>query len=809
MDNYARNVVNYFRPPEKYFWRWAEIGQVIEWRDGDTICYRDELMDILKELSPDGLPSLGSILLLISACREKTDTPAAQGGVTYGMLRVLDFFEKNPSTLKGLKEEMVSAIHFLQYVAALPLELRSGSNRTWLLYNIFSKVEEKISEKTAASIINHFNSGKFDRYIFKDALLGHIGECFKEDLKWLQKALHAFPTAQELERAVRTGIKDLPNAATLEVPQPVKETLLQQLAQDPKTTGMAQLTTRLIAALNIPMHAHGSSDQLFGGVSDITNRGNFDRLLLSELAQDDLSLMARLANNEALYLRREELPSNPEKQRILLIDTTIKMWGLPRVFAVSAALACAHNNKAKAHILSYALSGNSYAEIDLASKDGVIHSLEQLDAALHSGRALTLFMQQQMVHDEDEIFLITEEENSHHGLFQSILSSLKRPVNFLVTVNRAGQLQFYEFINGRRKLLSEARFNLQELLFPADNNKKQTEPERKKLLPHAPAIMQQDTWPLYFPASKIRFDPKHFIEIRKGHVVCVTKDQRVLYFTDRTRGAQEIFEYMEPGNYCFGSTDETNIYVLVYAGPTKYTRLYTVNLEFNSVEITRLPDTMTYMTEMVFDAGHFYVKANGNLYSIIAATGKVFPGKDMAGFFNNALARYKSEVANLNILMRYINNGYTTVNTVKSFYINEAGDLGFDDKHISFRIHGDIAIIDHNRQDPQKCHRAIEAQWAELPSMGITNPQLKFRRFVFKDGSEVLADSRGFLHLRSSDKKIPEITIITIMDKPTACWAADGFVCGPDYFTGEPTTKRLAVMQFYMRYIIPFIKKLA
>src|SRR4029450_3053531 len=101
-----------------------------------------------------------------------------------------------------------------------------------------------------------------------------------------------------------------------EIEIPIKETgdLLEQLAQDPNTAGLAQLTHRLIAALNIPMHAHGSSSQFFGGVSDITNRGNFDRLLLSELAHDDLSLMARLANNEALYLRREELPSNPEKQ---------------------------------------------------------------------------------------------------------------------------------------------------------------------------------------------------------------------------------------------------------------------------------------------------------------------------------------------------------------------------------------------------------------------------------------------------------------------------------------------------------------
>lgn len=810
MSSYARKVVNYFRPPEKYFWLWAEAGQVIEWRDGDTICYRDELMDILKKLSPEGFPSFGSILLIISACREKAGSPAAQEDITYGMLRVLDYYEKNSAILKGLKEEMVSAIRFLQYVSALPPELRNGPNRTWLLYIIFSRLNEKIPENEATGIIDHFNSGKFDQHIFKDVIPGRSAACFEEDMKWLNKALRVFPTAHELETAVRTGLKELPGAANLEVPQPAQETLLEQLAKDPKTTGLAQLTSRLIAALNIPMHAHGSSDQLFGGVSDITNRGNFDRLLLSELAHDDLSLMARLANNEALYLRREELPSNPEKQRILLIDTTIKMWGLPRVFAVSAALACAHNNKTKARVLSFALAGNSYTEINLASKEGVLQSLEQLDAALHPGRGLTLLMDSPMVQDEDEVFLITEEENSHYGLFQSMLASLKRPVNFLVTVNRSGQLQFYEFINGRRKLLSEARFDLQELLFPPKPVvKKQPEPEKSKVLPHAPAIMHRSPWPLCFPASKIRFDAQYFTEIKKGQVVCVTSDQRVLYWNDNKKGAREIIEFVEPGSYCFG-VDETFIYLLVYGGTSKFVRLYTVNPELNTVVITKLPETLRYITEMVFDDGHFYVKAAGNIsYSILAATGEVFPGKEMGSNFNHALLLKKSESTHLNILKRHINDGYTTINTIKSFYLNEDGELGFDDKHISFRIQGDMALINHNRQEPKKRIRTIEASWAELPSMGIINQRLRFTRFLFKDGSEVVTDSRGFLHLRSSDKDIPEITIVTIMHKPTACWAADGAICGPDYFRGASTTKPIAVMQFYMRYMIPFIKKLA
>jgi hypothetical protein len=820
MSEQQNNVIRYFSPPGNYFWQWSEAGNVIDWREGDTICYRDDLTVILKKLSREGWPPLGSILLVLSACREKAGTPAADKGILYASLRLLDFFEKNRLELKHAQRKVIAAIRFLQHVAALPVELRSGTNRIWLLYVIFRNATCKIKSEQTNQFLHVFNSGTIDRKVFGEVLPGgrttvveaideggrvktHVGKAFIEDVDWLQRALNVFPTARELELMVRTGIACLPDAAELEIPKQDTDDLLEQLDQDANTTGLAQLTHRLIAALNIPMHAHGSSDQLFGGVSDITNRGNFDRLLLSELAHDDLSLMARLANNEALYLRREELPSNPEKQRIILVDTTIKMWGLPRVFAISAALACAHNNKAKASIQSYALLGNSFKEVDLSTKDGVVSSLEQLDAALHCGRALMLFMNQAEVLEEDEVFLITEEEATHSVLFQSILSSLKRPVNFLVTVNRNGQLQFFEYINGRRKQLSEAKFDLQELLF--HTNRKRNTKEKRNTSDKLPAIMQVDPCPLFFPTSKIKFNTACFYELSKDHVVCVTIDQRVLYWDRRTRGAREIINYLEPGRFCFGSIGGTMIYILVYAGSTKYSRLYEVNLGSNHVEITKLPESLTQVTEIAFDSGIFYIKANNNLYRVQAGSGEVFPPKDKLSKFDEVLQKYKNRPANLSYFKKLINDGYTTINTVKSVYINHNGDLAFDERHVAFNLESGTIIIDHNRQDK---HKNMKIWNTKEVDAGIAHTNLKFSKFVWSDGSAVLADSRGFLHLRSSDKTIPEITIVMVMGKPTACWAADGRVCGSVYFTGVDTAESRDVTGFYYNYIQRFIDTL-
>ncbi|OQP46903.1 hypothetical protein A4H97_05120 [Niastella yeongjuensis] len=807
MDNFLNTVTDYFQPPGNYFWRWAEDGQVIEWQDGDTICYREELLDILKKLSREGLPSIGAILLVISACRDKRADIDKEGGSTI-VLRLMNYYGKNTSILMGMRERVIEATRILHLVSALPEELRSGSNRTWMLYTIFKGVRKKITPNVAAGCIDYFNQGSLDKYIFREGNSDNKARVFNDDMQLLNQAKQLIPTVQHLEMLIRTGTGDLPQAAALEVPHLETGELLEQLEEDVKTTGLAQLTKRLIAALNIPIHTHGSGDQLFGGVSDITNRGNFDRLLLSELAHDDLSLMARLANNEALYLRREELPSNPEKQRIVLVDTTLKMWGLPRVFAVSAALACTLNNKAKAQITSYALSGTAFNETDLATKEGVVRSLEQLDAALHCGRGLSQFMDQQAVGENDEVFLITEEEITHSVLFQSILASLKKPVNFLVTVTRDGELRFYEYIRGRKKQLSEARFDLQELLFNIRKPKKEKYNNKTRDLLNAPAFMQYQPSPLYYPASKIRFFTDCIFEVKKDHLICVTHDQRVLYWTSNKKGAREIIESLESGLVRFGSAGDATVYMLVYPVGQKHMWLYEVNLETGTVETKKLLKGISGYAETVFENGYFNIRADNELFVIEAATGKISPAKEPPGVFDLMVERSKKalENINLNTYKRFVNNGYNTINTVKRVYVTADGEIGFDEKLITLRAQGQSINICKVRKSINPDYGAKES---EASIIGITSTNIKFSRFVWADGSEAVVDSRGLIHLRSADRSIPEITIVMIMDKPTACWSADERVCGAAYFIGEPTGQSHdGVAWFYKNHIQRFTDRI-
>ena len=70
----------------------------------------------------------------------------------------------------------------------------------------------------------------------------------------------------------------------------------------------AGFARQLMAAVTLPRRLADPEEIAMGGVSDISNRGPLDRLLLTELVHDDLTLAVRVSSNEALYLRRESPP---------------------------------------------------------------------------------------------------------------------------------------------------------------------------------------------------------------------------------------------------------------------------------------------------------------------------------------------------------------------------------------------------------------------------------------------------------------------------------------------------------------------
>ena len=76
---------------------------------------------------------------------------------------------------------------------------------------------------------------------------------------------------------------------------------------------------------------------------------------------------------------------------------------------------------------------------------------------------------------------------------------------------------------------------------------------------------------------------------------------------------------------------------------------------------------------------------------------------------------------------------------------------------------------------------------------------------TWQDGSQVYLDSRGLLHLRSSDPGIPEATLV-LTDGVVTGWSADGRTWGDAYFTGHPTNS--AASDIFTEVLRPFVERL-
>lgn len=798
MNIKEEKVIEYFSAPKNHFWRWADGGEVIETTLGNTICYREELVEILRNLAPQGLPPLANILLVLLGCQDKWEE--IKTNENRNLLNVLYFLNKRSITGNQIpykEKELMEAIKLIDLINQLPKELREKKKRVHLLQELFKYSGKYISPSNVKVILEDFSSGQFDKATF-NAFKVLTSNHFYEEMAIMVKTLKTFPNTKILKARLLSGLDDTPEPIELEIPETETEeqTLLQQLKQDQETVGIARLCERLIAGINIPMHSKGASNQSFGGVSDITNRGDFDKLLLSELAYDDNTLMVRLANNEAMYLRREELPSNLNRERMILVDATIKMWGMPRAFAISAALACNIQDKNISETSAFTLSGEDFETIDLQTKKGVLKSLQHLHPQMDCGTALFDFFEKNPNAVHGETIFITSEQNFKNKNFSTAFTKIKKLLRFLITVNREGDLHFYEYINGNRKQLSATKYDLNELLF-----KKGLKLKPKKQRGTA-AIYQEEMMPLYFPAIGMRVNS---VKIYSGviGVIGVTDDNRVLYWEKGYRGAIELYENIEDSLMHFGyhSSDPDRFHILVRNKPQQplMLKLYSFHLKENTVEIVDHLEAIGRAYSCVFNNGRYYVYTQKGC-KFIDVTNHATESIPHEQFPKGTSMKY-----DFRKIKHFINSGYTPIRKGKSIGVNEDGYL----------------VINKYQLSLQEFQHSTHQNYA-IQFKRYTKGFLGKRRFEKKtdqsgkdyyianwsDGSQATLDAKGMLHLKSANQHIPEITITMIVGQPPGLWSSDGFAAGGHGFVREKVAKTISEADFYKKYIQGFIDAL-
>ncbi len=498
-------AVNYFIPPGGYLWRWADDGSAIEWLD-DTVCLWMELHALLNYLAPHGLPPLGSIVMLLMACQQKA-------AVAYDNARRSSSGAHHEATPTS-RRLLMRLQKVLDHVQDLPAELRTGlSARAHLLRTLFDGVQNRRPADLSRSLLEQADIWGIEA-LAEDKPNVTGSARLLQDLKAIA-AIHETCDLSGLESLLRTGLDDV-QLQPAPIPEPLPGPgdsslpLLRQLElhRDTELSALAGLARRMVAMFSLPRPAGHPQELPVGGISDITNRGPLDRLLPGELAYDDLTLSARLANNEALYYRRDTPPDEPATGRVLLLDTGIHLWGTPRVFTLAAALGLQAGAPEGESVRVFRREGRCFQPIALHSVAAVRDYLTFLHPEPDPEAALCAFQPDESPALRPDVFLLTvpwQRESLHRALHDLALRIAECGGRFyILTVTRTGALTLSLRSTAGTRILAQGRID-PDTIFPHPNMVEKPAPSTKRKLFNLPAaaghlgFYQEQPLPLRLP----------------------------------------------------------------------------------------------------------------------------------------------------------------------------------------------------------------------------------------------------------------------------------------------------------------------
>lgn len=445
----------YLAPIHPAWWDWDADHSAISWRGGPTITLRQELAIALSSPMNCALPPLTTVLILLSACR--ASWPESRQVLIDGIAHSLRGTHHSVRSWAGDLLAALDRIH-----ATSRSNFHSPQRKAALINYLFP---DRATNDSPAGSVAKLLSGSSPLAQLDD--LSPVNCDFWQTLGSLNRALQDFDP-QVFESWWNTGLTQSVQSAEVELTAGERvRTLLQQLNNDPELGGVARLARQLLAALTLPRPLAEPDDLPLGGVSDITNRGALDRLLLSELAHDDLTLAVRVAMNEALYYRRETPPRSPPLRRMIVLDSGLRTWGVPRLFTTAIGLALSAAGDEQLAISSFRASGEQLVPADLTRQPGLAEHLAALETNLHLGNALQAIEREHARENTpSDLVLITTDDALADEDFRKQLRASDLHGAWIATINRAGRFRLLSFGQREMVLKREATFDLKQILSP-------------------------------------------------------------------------------------------------------------------------------------------------------------------------------------------------------------------------------------------------------------------------------------------------------------------------------------------------------
>jgi hypothetical protein len=924
------NVIRaYLVPRSTSFWKWSPDGEAIVGLAGHTIAFRRELELVLMRQLSTGLPPLGPIVLLLAACRDSWSEISKELGSFEELLDQLESLSETQSPgANALAKSIRKSLTNLNQVYALPDDLRTNSDaKAELVAATLEGLHERTTPELAAEIVAALDAGLPAEFLQPDfepspTMASLFNASLFNDLKVFSGAWRALDAdALRLRLAIGLDREVIPTEVEEPLAKRVRK-LLDRLKDDREFSGMVRLTRNLMAIVHLPRPLDVPDEMPVGGVSDISQRGTLDRLLISELAQDDQMLMLRLAMNEALYLRRETPPANPPRSRVIVLDSGLRLWGVPRVFATSVALSLAALTEATIDLCVLRPEGDRLRSVDLATRQGLIDHMKVLRPESHPARALAN-LDHHLVKTSGEVdaILITSDEVAADSEFRREMAEWNPEIAFLLTVSRNGGFRLMQRTVHGTTVLREAKLDLEELLAPTTRpTTPLIDPKRTADLP---AILRISPFPLRLSHHP---SPQQSWWLQPPGVLSVTNDRRLMYWVRPFLGAMQLTDRLPARQviWCRGTVEDGRTQFIV--GDTGRPRLWLVNanLQQHDCQVAGLATTLSPVRCICDHAGMLFVVHKRQLDLVDMYSGNRLQGHPIPGGFrwihsrffrapdawyalsyDGSSARFEkvvsySEFADwLRLIAMFDVKGVqgpvgvcrgdgslfftadrkqvplkrSLQNVTRVRQIARDGrrfrvDYCVEKNRPELAMTALIHTLDQTLQGvPDDPRLALEPSLWEiarprnlrthfrsvgavpgalfletrrgqvvclrfsmkhegfallpLPSVdparprtqpfaplhGIT-PGVGYRLAVatFPDGSKVYLDSRGLLHLKSSDRQIPEATFV-MQDDDAAGWCADGRMWGKSYFLGSPPA--FPAYQIQESVLTPFTRGLS
>ncbi|PWN60411.1 hypothetical protein [Chryseobacterium viscerum] len=782
----------YFQSYENYFWEWKTDEDV----PGDSgyhennllsvpgvgaIAYRPYVMEILKELQPQGWPPFGALLMMLYAMQD--------GYVDFAgpLRRTAEFYSGEDFEFNVEKQ-----IEFLEKIRLLPNVYKQKQNRIVLLQTLFKNGHNRISSVNAEAHIRIYYKRPHE--------LASCAEQQDTGSLALNKDLSAldlnekFPTAQSIIDAMK-GLVDEPElddeVVEEEATADTNKDFIKELIEEPKTFQVGSLIKRIWSGLKIPMRHLSPGEQPIGGISDMANKGDFHRMLLSEFANEDDVFMNRVANNEALYIQREIPPEENVFERIILIDTSLRNWGTPKVLAFASAIAVIKHPKAHSECKVFAL-GLAGVPITLNKVEEVVENLNQVSPVLEVSEALEHFFNQEHAEKDIEVFFITHQENMEDEKVQRVVHQNRDRLKFLVTTSSDGELNFYKHHKGARKHIQKIKLPLQELWAnpPQQRQSIHNFNGKKTDLPQ--------NYPVLFPTpinkiAQFLYEGEFFIlsskkQLLKTYLSDNYYDRHSYDYYKTFHGCEVLFDNISikpKGQFALAKNRQQHFILCQYQADQKLISKLNLNTkEYSEQNLTgmNIPGHCqliyfgrSFYLHEEFNPAHYKINIDGSI-SIEPIT-----EKDKEFEKNNIKA--EAEVAKLN------GSGLRIINNFNKIGINQYENLVISGNELYCTSESTLNFS-KNRYD-----------------IKIFAEQHK-NKFTFPDGSEIIADSRGMLTFRSSNKSIEEFFIPS---------TANGFLSlatytefgGSEYYLPEHALLKVRTIDDMCdRFLKPFIEQI-